>query len=365
MRHWTLLLFCTISLLSSAQSAEKFLYNKGYLVRGMASLSLEDNRTGWWRLSAPIAVQYGLEVSDSYDQRRDPVWATEAARKYWEDLFEIFDDTVLADDAFVNGPTHARKLAFDALGYLDQETEFVKWRELGSDSLPELERVGLKVSGSIYWADLKELLDWNDAQYRIFKAQNPAIVGQHLRLDDDAYIRLSPDLSNAQVAEWRLLGETRDSASIAALQTSRDRISKNIPDPSTHERVVYRVKSGDFLGAVANRYHVPLSDLKKWNNLNSDMIRVGQELVIYARKSVVQTPAPSTTAGATTPSEGRVRSDEESREEVKYKVKAGDTLWSIARAYPGVSADDIMRWNGIDEDIREGQELLILIPEAQ
>jgi len=40
-------------------------------------------------------------------------------------------------------------------------------------------------------------------------------------------------------------------------------------------------------------------------------------------------------------------------------VKAGDTLYSIAKAYPGVSANDIMKFNGISTNIRPGMKIKI------
>lgn len=49
------------------------------------------------------------------------------------------------------------------------------------------------------------------------------------------------------------------------------------------ERTTYRIKSGDTLGGIALKYRVKVSDLKKWNNLKSDMIREGRTLVIYKR----------------------------------------------------------------------------------
>jgi LysM repeat protein len=48
-----------------------------------------------------------------------------------------------------------------------------------------------------------------------------------------------------------------------------------------NERVVYRIKRGDTLGGIAARYHVTVSNLKRWNNLHSDLIREGRTLIIY------------------------------------------------------------------------------------
>ena len=47
------------------------------------------------------------------------------------------------------------------------------------------------------------------------------------------------------------------------------------------ERIIYKVRNGDVLGKIAMRYHCKVSQIKRWNNLKSDRIRVGQKLVIY------------------------------------------------------------------------------------
>ena len=44
---------------------------------------------------------------------------------------------------------------------------------------------------------------------------------------------------------------------------------------------IYHVKSGDTLGHIAKRHHVSVRQIKQWNNLKSDMIRIGQKLKIH------------------------------------------------------------------------------------
>ena len=48
------------------------------------------------------------------------------------------------------------------------------------------------------------------------------------------------------------------------------------------EVVVYRIRSGDVLGSIANRHGVSVRELKQWNGLRSDAIRAGQKLYIHA-----------------------------------------------------------------------------------
>src|SRR5690606_14686469 len=51
------------------------------------------------------------------------------------------------------------------------------------------------------------------------------------------------------------------------------------------DRIVYKVKSGDVLGSIAIRYGVRVNDLRKWNNLRGNTIRVGQRLSIWQRNA--------------------------------------------------------------------------------
>ena len=49
-------------------------------------------------------------------------------------------------------------------------------------------------------------------------------------------------------------------------------------------RIRYKVRSGDFLGKIANKFGVRVSDLKRWNNLKSSQLKIGQRLYIYPKK---------------------------------------------------------------------------------
>ena len=57
--------------------------------------------------------------------------------------------------------------------------------------------------------------------------------------------------------------------------------SKTVEKPKAPRHIVYTVKSGDTLSKIARKYNVKVSDIKKWNNLRSDLIRENQKLKIY------------------------------------------------------------------------------------
>jgi membrane-bound lytic murein transglycosylase D len=114
----------------------------------------------------------------------------------------------------------------------------------------------------------------------------------------------------------------------------------------------YRVKSGDYLGKIARQYGVRVSQIKQWNGLRSNNLRVGQRLTIYPRKPGAQVNdivAKSTTSSKTI-----------SLNTKTYKVQKGDSLWSIAQKFPGVSVQNIREWNNISgSKLKIGMTLVV------
>lgn len=364
MRLTVLMLFILkLSSVSGQSDVQRFIESKSYLLVGLSEVAEENNRTGIWKLSPATAVKYGLVVVDGYDERLDPVWSTRAAQLWYQSLYELLSDSTLADIAMIEGPSVAKRVAFNAMAYHRWEAKFSTWKSRASTaSVLDLDAWSHNeepVLGPVYWSDLDTVLDTRE--WSRVKAMNPSIKGDRLPSGATATIRLDSNINVITMERLWSLAELRDVEAAEELNRIRKRIENNIPDPSTHTRISYRVKPGDYLGVIANRYRVSLSDLKRWNSLHSDMIRVGQDLVIYVPRGIeVATVTPEEAAEQ----EGQVRADEEGRTEVQYRVKSGDTLWSISRNYPGISAEDIMRWNGINEDIQEGQMLMILVQNA-
>jgi len=105
--------------------------------------------------------------------------------------------------------------------------------------------------------------------------------------------------------------------------------------PAGQTRIVYRVKSGDTLGELAERYGVRTSNLRNWNNIRGSRINVGQRLNIYTDNP------PADGSGVT------------------HTVKRGDSLTEIGKRY-GVSVSDLKRWNGLGSSvIHPGQRLVV------
>ncbi len=112
----------------------------------------------------------------------------------------------------------------------------------------------------------------------------------------------------------------------------------------------YTVKKGDFLSIIAKKNDVTMDDLKEWNNLESNNIHVGQKLVV----SKIEV----SDAVAEKGKQDKVSSKAKAQDH--YYVQKGDSLFSIAKKYPGITVSDIKKWNGIkNESIKPGMKLKI------
>ncbi len=111
------------------------------------------------------------------------------------------------------------------------------------------------------------------------------------------------------------------------------------------DKAIHKVRKGENLGVIADQYNVSVSDLKNWNGLRSSNLSIGQKLVIYGKSS-----GSSSKASSSKPKNGPVY----------HTVKSGESLYTIAKDYPGISADNIKTLNGLKSStLKVGQKLLI------
>ncbi|MGF2085049.1 LysM peptidoglycan-binding domain-containing protein [Lactococcus lactis] len=113
--------------------------------------------------------------------------------------------------------------------------------------------------------------------------------------------------------------------------------------PNTTPTVVtnktIQVVSGNTLSGLAYQYKTTVAQLKAWNNLRSDMIYVGQTLIVS--KTASSTPSrPTPTPAANHPSSSIQT----------HKVVSGDSLWNLSHIY-GVSIQQLRTWNHLNSYI--------------
>ena len=121
-------------------------------------------------------------------------------------------------------------------------------------------------------------------------------------------------------------------------------------DVKITEHVVDR---GESIGSIAKKYDVTIADIKDWNKMDDNTVQLGSKIIV-GKKYIV-----SSESKTASPKKENIAVTE--RDEVKlYYVKKGDSLFSIAKKYPGVSISDLKKWNGIkSESLKAGMKLKI------
>ncbi|MDD3860765.1 MAG: LysM peptidoglycan-binding domain-containing protein [Bacteroidales bacterium] len=129
----------------------------------------------------------------------------------------------------------------------------------------------------------------------------------------------------------------------------------------------YTVKSGDAISLIASWYGVKTAEILAWNGMGGYNLRVGQVLKIYIKEELksrygnindLSFEEKQKSVGID-PVKNEVEPEDPNYE--YYTVKAGDSPYSISKKYTGISADDIMKLNGITNpsSLRIGQRLKI------
>jgi membrane-bound lytic murein transglycosylase D len=119
----------------------------------------------------------------------------------------------------------------------------------------------------------------------------------------------------------------------------------------------HRVERGETLSTIARRYGVATEAIRTANNLRSNALRVGQDLMIpisaRALSPIISDPRKPKSTVSTWHTSG-------TNVPVIHRVRAGETLWSIARRY-GVLVSEIMKWNLLEKNdvLKMGQRLRI------
>lgn len=122
-----------------------------------------------------------------------------------------------------------------------------------------------------------------------------------------------------------------------------------LPDEGRLRLTRYLIQPGDSLGVIARRFNVSVSAIKQTNGLRNSRIRAGRHLMIPLSDSVI---ADATKAGPM------------ARQKTHYRVRRGDSLYTIARRFQ-VSIADLKRWNQVGRYIRPGDRLTVFIdPDA-
>jgi membrane-bound lytic murein transglycosylase D len=349
---------------------------------------------GLWQFMAFRGKEYGLERSWWIDERQDPEKATRAAAAHLRDLYEEFGDWYLVMAAYNSGPGTVER-AVERTGYADF-WELYKRNVLPKETknyvpiilaltliAKDPVRYGIEVAPDVpvptddvqpgHPLDLRLVSESIDTDVDTLRSLNPELLRLVTPTNPDFVLHLpqgSLDRFYEQMApippekwlSWRRheaqAGETLSSIArqyrvgVSALADANQMEPGNplvagqrliVPlattAPSSLGKLVrYRARQDDTLDSIADQFDVTVAELKKWNGLRSSRIAAGTPLKIYPG---VQTPdvesvkatAPPPKGNPGTVAQGAGQKEVSLQQSVSYRVRPGETLYSIAHAY--------------------------------
>ena len=254
------------------------------------------NAKGMWQFMYSTAKMYGLQIDSFVDERFDPVKSADAAARYLKDAYAIFGDWNLAIASYNCGAGNVNKAIrrsggkrgfWDIWPYLPRETRgygpafvgalytLTYYKEHGIK--PEAVEIPLhidtlKITRQLH---MRQVSDLTNAPIDELKNLNPQYLHEIIPGGKEYILRIPYAYTNAFI-------ENEDSVYRHKIDEYFNPTAiKKIKDGADGERITYKVKSGDTLGKIAGMYRCTVAQIKRWNNLKSTNIRIGQRLVIY------------------------------------------------------------------------------------
>ncbi|MCX6255171.1 MAG: transglycosylase SLT domain-containing protein [Bacteroidia bacterium] len=354
--------------------------------------------TGLWQFMYSTGRMYGLTINSVVDERRDPIKATHAAAKYIKDLYSIYNDWILVIAAYNCGPGNVNK-AIKRSGYKKDYWEiFYRLPRETRGYIPQYVAATYAIN---YYPEhgIQPL------------ALNIPVATDTIMVNKDIHLAQISEVMGIPLGELRALnpqyrtglvpGSSKPQALTLPMNHLSDFIDLNdtirgyksdvylnkstrIADPTRSSylpadikgktKVIYTVQEGDNLGYISEWYRVGLSDLRNWNNIYRNTIKIGQKLVIfidpsktgyYSNINSMSFSDKQAMIGKQVPSNAQIilakAPVEEEGEFITYTVRYGDTIWDIVKMFDNVTTSEVLSLNNISdpEKIQVGQKLKI------
>ena len=337
---------------------------------------------GLWQFMAATGKHYGLNNNWYIDDRMDPEKSTDAACRFLRDLYNMFHDWELALAAYNTGPGNVKR-AIRKSGYKKPEGNHMVQKTFW-DIYPHLPRETrsyvpqfVAITYAMNYLDEHNFFDEGE---EMLPKYDTVQITKFLNFETFANLtgtcvedlqRLNPSIQRNAIPETNKiytfyvpqdaklnLGENRFAVLDSASKTGKKEIellARNTEGTTYgRDRLIYRVRNGDVLGSIAIRHGVRVNDLKKWNNLRSNTIHVGQRLSIWLRSNPNATTALASSKTKAPTQQVPIPGSK------TYTVQPGDTLWDISKKFEGLTIEKIKSLNNLNNTkLQPGQKLII------
>lgn len=332
---------------------------------------------GLWQFMYGTGKAYGLKATSLVDDRFDPYLATDAACRHLKDLYDLYEDWFLVLAAYNSGVGNVNKAIRRAGGtknywaiwpYLPAETrgyvpafiaasyimEYAPAHNLyplhpgilynGIDTVVVRQPVSFDQISEVLGIPINDLKFLNPS-YKL--GIIPATK------DQKYYIQLPRDYIGDFINnEYTIYNYTSTKG------IEKEKLLKQIKN--IQEQQIHIVKKGESLSTIARKYHCSVNDIKKWNGLRSNTLKIGKRLIIYPRGTSIASNSPSTNRMSDNqPNTATSSTNDNKQHSIYHIVRKGETLALISKRY-NCTVSDLMKWNNLqDYTIKVNQKLLI------
>lgn len=359
----------------------------------------------WQFMPRTATLDFGLRMDKYVDERFDPIKSTEAACRYFRQLYRIFGNWEMVLASYNTGPGNVKRAIrrsgnrtdfWGIYNYLPQQTReyvpqyvgilYMMHHAADHGIRPELIENPMPFD-TVHlngYTNLETFAALSLVPYETLQKLNPHILTNAmpahtrdfpLRVPSDSYAYIASNrraiLDSAgrnpldmgiRYASNRVVGDSTKERQFADV-TVEEEPEEEITAVQRKTRTVYHnVRRGETLGRIADRHNVSLASLKAWNRLGrKGAVKAGQKLVIYKETAVA--------SSARLAKNSREDDDRATRNEVTQRLKAkakyhtvrrGDTLWSIVQRYQGLTVNELKRMNKIrGNSVRPGMKIRI------
>lgn len=295
------------------------------------------NAVGPWQFMAATGKVYGLNNDWWRDERRDFLKSTRAAARHLKDLHQRFEgDWYLAAAAYNAGGGRVSR-AISAAGSRDF------WEICRGGHLPEETRNYLpKLLAVLLIAKEPAAYGFDDLNYQkpltfdivtLPSNTDLALVARLCGVSYDEIVVLNPELKRWCTPPGVNRYPIRLPSGAAA---SFQKKYAQVPAERRANFRRHRIASGDTLSGLAKRYGIQSKDIVALNAIsNPRALRIGRDLILPLRPGVTLPPE-------------RMGADHERPRQQNYRVRNGDSLWTIGRRF-NVSTRQLCAWNGIND----------------
>lgn len=308
---------------------------------------------GVWQFMRGTGRMFGLKDDYWIDERRDPVKSTQAAVKFLKLLYNRYDSWYLSMAAYNAGEGkinrairryHTKdfwKLTTKKRRYLKKETKQYVPKFLAA-------RIIAKNPEAYGFTNLQYHAPIEFETVKIDFATDLRVIAKEAGVSTKEIKNLNPELKNWFTPPNK--GEYLVKVPLGKGDIVQAKID-NIPQSDRLKLHVHKIRRGETLGHIADKYKTSIRAIKYLNSMSrSSFIREGKTLIIPVRaKKISSSYSPVITKSykqKSLPKNGL------------YTVRRGDTLWSISRKF-GLTLSEVLKFNNITKKhiIKPGQRL--------